>query len=206
MVCVWQPKAAFFRPARDGAARQAWERQTVRHRDWSAEASPAVVVMGVSGCGKSRIGRALAARTGAHFIEGDRFHPPENIAKMQAGLALDDADRAGWLRRLGEETAALVVTGERGVLACSALKRAYRETLRAAVPGLGVVFLDLPPEVAAARVAARKGHFMPESLIASQFATLEPPDHEARVLLLDATRPVAGLVVSAADWWVAGRG
>lgn len=171
-----------------------------------AEPGPAVVVMGVSGCGKSRIGRALAARTGARFIEGDRFHPPENIAKMRAGNPLEDADRAGWLARLGAESAAAIRHGERVVLACSALKRIYRDTLRAAVPGLGVVFLDLPREVAAARVAARKGHFMPESLVASQFATLEPPDNEARVLKLDATRPVAGLVTSAADWWAAGPG
>lgn len=167
----------------------------------SVGAGPALLVMGVAGCGKSRIGAALAARLGACFIEGDAFHPAANIARMQAGIPLDDADRAGWLDRLGIELAAATAGGGRAVLACSALKRAYRDRLRAAVPGLAGVCLDLPEEVAATRVATRPGHFMPASLVASQFVALERPRAEPRMLCLDATRPVAELVARAADWW-----
>ncbi|MGH2342998.1 gluconokinase [Segnochrobactraceae bacterium EtOH-i3] len=166
----------------------------------SVGAGPALLVMGVAGCGKSRIGAAVAARLGARFIEGDAFHPAANITKMQAGIPLDDAHRAGWLDRLGIELAAATAGGGRAVLACSALKRAYRDRLRAAVPGLAIVFLDLPEEVAAARVAARPGHFMPASLVASQVATLERPDGEPRMLRLDATGTADDLVAAAARW------
>ncbi len=165
---------------------------------------PALLVMGVSGCGKSRIGAAVAVRTGARFIEGDAFHPAENVATMSAGIPLEDADRAGWLVRLGAEMAAALAAGDPVVLACSALKRAYRDVLRAAVPDLALIFLDLPQEVARARVAARPDHFMPSSLVPGQFATLEPPRDEPRMLRLDATRPVADLVEAAAVWWTRG--
>jgi gluconokinase len=164
----------------------------------------ALVVMGVAGCGKSVVGAEIALHSGGRLIEGDAFHPPANIEKMSAGHPLDDEDRAGWLTRLGEEMAAALRNGECPVLTCSALKRAYRERLRQAVPGLGFVFLELPREVATDRCAHRPGHFMPASLVDSQFATLEPPHGEARTLVLDATQPVAVIGKQAADWWKAG--
>ncbi|AIZ33007.1 gluconokinase [Pseudomonas sp. K1(2024)] len=160
----------------------------------------AIVVMGVAGCGKSCVGSAIAARSGGRLIEGDAFHPAENIRKMSAGIPLDDNDRAGWLTRLGEELQAIVKAGERPILTCSALKRRYRETLRQAMPGLGFVFLELSPEEAERRVLARPGHFMPASLIDSQFAALEPPHGEPLTLALDATRPIAALAERVNDW------
>lgn len=164
---------------------------------------PAIVVMGVSGCGKSSVGEAVAEARGVRLIEGDEFHPPENIAKMSAGIALTDADRAGWLAHLGEEAAAAVTGGNEVILTCSALKRRYRDQLRAAVPGLGFVFLELTRAVAAERMTHRPGHFMPASLVDSQFATLEPPTGEPCVLTLDATLPLGDLAARVAAWWTA---
>lgn len=106
----------------------------------------ALVVMGVSGCGKSAVGAEIAKNSGGRLIEGDAFHPQANIEKMSAGHPLNDEDRAGWLTRLGEEVAKAVSNGEKPVLTCSALKRIYRDRLRAAVPGLGFVFLELTKE------------------------------------------------------------
>jgi len=162
----------------------------------------ALVVMGVSGCGKSSVGAAIVGRSGGRLIEGDSFHPEANIAKMSAGTPLDDQDRAGWLLRLGEEMRACIESGQRPVLTCSALKLKYRETLRNAVPGLGFVFLELTREEAANRVAHRPGHFMPASLIESQFATLEPPTGEALTLPLDATVPIVELAQQVENWLV----
>lgn len=162
----------------------------------------ALVVMGVSGCGKSSVGAAIVGRSGGRLIEGDSFHPEANIAKMSAGTPLDDQDRAGWLLRLGEEMRACIEYGQRPVLTCSALKLKYRETLRNAVPGLGFVFLELTREEAANRVAHRPGHFMPASLIDSQFATLEPPTGEALTLPLDATVPIVELAQQVENWLV----
>ena len=137
-----------------------------------------LVVMGVSGCGKSTLGAALAARLGVAFVDADDLHPPANRAKMAAGVALTDADRWPWLD---------LVTGvlqDRApvVVACSALRRAYRDRLRRAGE---VRFLHLaaPREVIAARLAARQGHFMPASLLDSQYATLEPPGPDEAVSL-----------------------
>ncbi|BBH46251.1 gluconokinase [Pseudomonas sp. KU43P] len=160
----------------------------------------AIVVMGVAGCGKSSIGAAIAARSGGRLIEGDAFHPAENIRKMSAGIPLDDNDRAGWLVRLGQELQATVKAGERPILTCSALKRRYRDTLRGAMPELAFVFLELTPAEAEKRVLARPGHFMPASLIESQFAALEPPHGEALTLPLDATQPVASLAETVDAW------
>lgn len=162
----------------------------------------ALVVMGVSGCGKSSVGAAIVGRSGGRLIEGDSFHPEANIAKMSAGTPLDDQDRAGWLLRLGEEMRACIESGQRPVLTCSALKLKYRETLRNAVPGLGFVFLELTREEAANRVAHRPGHFMPASLIDSQFATLEPPTGEALTLPLNATVPIVELAQQVENWLV----
>ncbi|WP_188983403.1 gluconokinase [Pseudomonas matsuisoli] len=157
--------------------------------------------MGVSGCGKSSVGEAIVRYSGGMLIEGDQYHPAENIAKMSAGIPLDDDDRAGWLARLGEVLAAAVAAGEHPVMPCSALKRQYRERLRYAVPGLGFVFLELSREVAGQRVSNRPGHFMPASLIDSQFATLEPPNGEPQTLVLDATLPIDRLGQLTAEWW-----
>ncbi|SEJ60622.1 gluconate kinase, SKI family [Azotobacter beijerinckii] len=163
---------------------------------------PALVIMGVAGCGKSSVGQALCALGGAIPIEGDAFHPPENIRKMSAGIPLTDEDRGGWLDRLCEELHRTIEAGQRPVLSCSALKRSYRERLRQAVPGLGFVFLELTPVVAARRVAERPGHFMPASMIDSQFATLEPPLNEPLTLTLDASsEDVQQLAAAAHQWW-----
>jgi gluconokinase len=162
---------------------------------------PALVVMGVSGCGKSSVGDAIVRHAGGVLIEGDQYHPAENIAKMSAGIPLDDEDRAGWLARLGELLAQAVAEGKHPVMPCSALKRRYREQLRNAVPGLGFVFLELTREVAGQRVANRPGHFMPASLIDSQFAALEPPNGEPGTLVLDATWSIDHLGQKAAEWW-----
>jgi len=165
----------------------------------------ALVVMGVSGCGKSAVGASIAEHSGGRLIEGDAFHPPENIAKMSAGHPLNDEDRAGWLTRLGEELASALRNGEQPILTCSALKLIYRQRLRDAVPGLGFIFLELTPEVAVERCKHRPGHFMPASLVDSQFATLEPPYGEPLTLVVDATLPIDTLGQQAADWWKASR-
>jgi gluconokinase len=156
-----------------------------------------LVVMGVSGCGKSAVGRRIAQLAGLPLIEGDEFHPHSNIEKMRRGLPLDDQDRAGWLERLGRE---LMRHPQGAVLTCSALKKAYRETLRAAVPGLRFVHLDLSQQQALRRVAARDSHFYPPSLVASQFEALEDPAAEARVLVLDAGLPVEEVALRAVEW------
>ena len=162
----------------------------------------ALVIMGVCGCGKSSVSDALCLRSGAVAIEGDAFHPPENIRKMSAGIPLSDDDRAGWLNRLCDELRLAVESGQRPVLTCSALKLRYRERLRSAVPGLAFVFLELSPEVAAQRVAHRPGHFMPATMIDSQFEALEPPLGEPLTLVLDATRDVEQLAEAAHEWWL----
>lgn len=150
-----------------------------------------VVVMGVAGCGKSAVGERLAARLAVPIIEGDSFHPQHNIDKMRRGLPLDDADRADWLRTLGEELARQPAGA---VLTCSALKRAYREVLRAAVPGLRFVHLALSRPAAHARVSSRPGHFYPPSLVDSQFAALEDPAGEPGVVVVDATLALPAVV------------
>ena len=155
----------------------------------------ALVVMGVSGCGKSSLGEALAQTLGWPLIEGDDFHPSANKAKMAAGRPLVDADRIGWLDRLGVE---LQAHPDGAVLTCSALKRSYRERLRAAAPGLRFAFLDLDLATAQARVSGRNAHFFSPRLVNSQFEALEPPTGEAGVLRLDATRPLAELTAAAA--------
>ena len=158
-----------------------------------------LVVMGVSGCGKSSLGAAVAADEGLPLIEGDNFHPPVNIDKMRAGVALTDADRADWLGTLGTE---LQRHPHGAVLTCSALKRAYRDTLRAAVPGLLFAFMEISQADAQARVEARAdAHIFPGSLVASQFATLESPAGEPGVLVLPATARLDQLTALVGVWW-----
>lgn len=134
-------------------------------------ASP-IVVMGVSGSGKSTVGAALAQRLRVPFADADDFHPAANIAKMTAGHALDDDDRYPWLEIIGDWLAQRCDTG--GVMSCSALKRSYREQLRRHCPDVQFLHLSGTPEVISRRQASRPGHFMPASLLASQFTTLEP--------------------------------
>ena len=130
-----------------------------------------IVVMGVSGSGKSTVGAALAQRLRVPFADADDFHPEANIAKMTAGHALDDDDRRPWLDSIGERLAA---HAEGGVMSCSALKHAYRDQLREHCPDVDFLHLAGTPEVIGRRQASRPGHFMPASLLASQFETLEP--------------------------------
>jgi gluconokinase len=156
-----------------------------------------VVVMGVAGCGKSLVGAQLASRLGVALVEGDDFHPPRNIEKMRVGTPLTDEDRGDWLQRLGGE---LQRQPDGAVLTCSALKRAYRDALRGAVPDLHFLHLALSPHQALERVAARTDHFYPPSLVASQFEALEEPAGEPRVHVVDATQHVDRLVEQAARW------
>ena len=165
---------------------------------------PWLVVMGVSGCGKSSLGAALAVGFGLPLIEGDDYHPPANVEKMSRGIALTDADRAGWLATLGQKLAA---APQGAVLTCSALKRSYREQLRAAVPGLRFVFMAIACAESERRGAARAGageHTVPASLVANQFATLESPVGEPGVLAVDATEPLGVLVGQVKAWLPAG--
>jgi gluconokinase len=157
-----------------------------------------IVVMGVSGCGKSSLGAALAADLALPLIEGDDFHPPANVAKMSAGVPLTDADRVGWLDTLGR---AMADAPSGAVLTCSALKRHYRAQLRSAVPDLRFVFLALARDEAERRVAARAAqHMFPASLVADQFATLESPVGEPGVLEVQATAPLADSVARVRRW------
>lgn len=165
----------------------------------------AIVVMGVSGCGKSSVAEALSERIGARMIEGDAYHPEQNVQKMRAGIALNDADRQGWLEQLAIELASVVATGSIAVLACSALKRRYRDTLRTGASDLGFVFLDVSPEVALQRVSLRSNHFMPATLVESQFRDLEPPTDEPRVLSVNGAEPLQLIADRAQQWWNASK-
>ena len=165
---------------------------------------PAIVVMGVTGCGKSVVGTALARALGLTFIEGDRLHPPENVERMRRGEPLTDALREGWLDAVGAAVRTANDRGEGAVAACSALKRAYRDRLRRQRPGIVFIHLVISREEARRRVAARQGHFMPASLVESQFATLEPPGADESALAVDGEMPVADIVL-AAERFLAGR-
>jgi gluconokinase len=154
-----------------------------------------LVVMGVSGCGKSHVGAVVAERLGLPLVEGDEFHSEPNRARMRDGIALTDDDRADWLDRLGAE---LRQRPDGAVLTCSALKRSYRDRLRSASPGLRFAWLDLDPASAEVRVAQRAAHFFPKGLVATQFEALESPHGEPGVLRVDALllpEAIAGHVV-----------
>jgi len=153
--------------------------------------------MGVAGCGKSSLGAALAAAEGLPLVEGDDFHSQQSRAKMAAGIPLTDADRAGWLQTLGEQLRARPAGV---VLTCSALKKAYRDQLRAASPGLRFAFLEIGRDAALQRVASRGSHFFNASLVDNQFATLESPVGEPGVLRLDALEPLDRLRQQASAW------
>ncbi len=150
-----------------------------------------IVVMGVSGSGKSTVGAALAQRLRVPFADADDFHPAANIAKMSAGHPLDDDDRHPWLERIGQWLAA---HPDGGVMSCSALKRAYRDQLRRHAPQTEFLHLYGTPEVIGRRQASRPGHFMPASLLQSQFDTLEPLDPDEGGLLIDVDQNVDSIV------------
>lgn len=155
------------------------------------------VVMGVSGCGKSAVGSLLASELGVPYVEGDDLHPPRNVARMAAGVPLDDADRAGWLAALRERIAAARAQGSGLVVSCSALKRAYRDLLRTGDPALRFAHLDGPRDVLASRVQGRQqtsGHFMPASLLDSQLRTLQPLQADEAGIVLDLRLPLSTLV------------
>lgn len=157
-----------------------------------------VVFMGVAGCGKSSLAQAVSSKLSLPLVEGDDFHPTENQTKMRQGTALTDEDRAGWLDALGAQ---LQAHPQGVLLTCSALKKAYRDRLRAASPGLRFVFLEIGRAQAHARVAARASeHLFPPSLVDSQFATLESPEGEAGVLKVQATEPIATLSAQVREW------
>ena len=140
-----------------------------------------LLVMGVAGSGKTTIGRGLAAALGVRFFDADDFHSPENIQKMARGEPLGDADRAPWLAALRDRIEAVLDARDCAVLACSALKQAYRQQLRVDAQRVPVVFLNGSPELICARLRERRGHFAHESLLGSQLAALEPPDDALEV-------------------------
>ena len=154
----------------------------------------ALVVMGVSGSGKSTIAEHLAARLGWRYVDGDLFHPPANVAKMSAGHPLTDEDRWPWLRAIAAEIDRLAAAGTRAVVACSALKRAYRDILVHGRDDVRIIFLDGTQDLIAKRLAARKGHFMPPGLLDSQLKTLEPPQPSEQPITVSIDASVDGIV------------
>lgn len=152
-----------------------------------------VILMGVSGAGKTTIGRMLACALGWDFHDGDDLHSAANREKMSSGAALSDADRQPWLAAISALIAGYLARGQSAVIACSALKRAYREILRGDPASVKFVWLDGEPELIAGRIAARRGHFMPPELLASQFADLEAP---AGALRIDVAAQPADIVAA----------
>ena len=156
-----------------------------------------IVVMGVSGCGKSHVGALIAEGLGLPLVEGDEFHSETNRALMRSGTPLTDANRGEWLDALGAQ---LQSRPGGAVLTCSALKASYRDRLRAAAPGLRFAWLELDPAAAQARVARRASHFFPAALVATQFEALEPPLDEPLVLRLDALQPPEAIADRVVRW------
>lgn len=167
----------------------------------TSERGHAVVVMGVAGCGKSTIGSLLAARWGVRFVDADDLHPPSNVAKMTAGVPLDDADRLPWLRRVGTVLAEETVLERDVVVACSALRRTYRDELRrSAGHDVTFVHLDADRDVLADRIAGRVDYFLPPALLDSQLAVLEPLDTDETGVTIDIAEPPDLVVERAAAW------
>jgi gluconokinase len=159
-----------------------------------------VLLTGVSGAGKSTVGRALADELGAVLVDADDFHPPASVAKMASGQALTDADREPWIASLVDELRRHTAAGERVVLACSALRRSHRDRLVAAASDVGVVHLHVRPEELARRLSLRTDHFMPPALLQSQLESLEPP-HAHEAIVVDGERPVDVVVADIVDRW-----
>jgi len=152
--------------------------------------------MGVAGSGKSTVGAGLARALGVEFVEGDDYHPAENVERMSRGIPLTDDDRAGWLRMLAARIREANDAGTGLVMTCSALKRSYRDVLRAEARGLRFVFLRGPRALIADRLASRRGHFMPASLLDSQFAALEEPSPGEDAWICDITESPQDLVAA----------
>lgn len=163
-------------------------------RDGAGEPAPHVVVMGVAGSGKTTVARLLADRVGVEYAEADRFHSEANIATMSAGTPLTDEDRAPWLAAIRDWLSAEADAGRSAVVSCSALKRSYRDVLRAARGRVWFLHLHGSPELLAARMTGRSGHFMPPSLLPSQLATLEPLGHDEDGLTVDVAVPPEEIV------------
>ncbi len=158
--------------------------------------------MGVSGCGKSTVGRLIAKRLACEFLEGDDLHPPRNLERMAAGIALTDLDRRDWLKAIAEQLADAHAARYGLIVSCSALKRSYRNQLRTASNDLAFVHVHGSVEVLEARMRSRTGHFMPPSLLASQLQTLEPPGADERCLTLDAALPAEQIAEQARVWLI----
>jgi len=152
--------------------------------------------MGVSGSGKSLIGAGLARALGVDFVEGDEYHSAENVERMSRGIPLTDEDRARWLRSLAARIREAKEAGSGLVISCSALKRSYRDILRADAAELRFVYLKGERELIAQRLAGRRGHFMPPSLLESQFTTLEEPQPDEDAWVCDITRPAQDIVIT----------
>ena len=157
------------------------------------------VVMGVTGSGKSTVGAMLAQTIGVEFVEGDEYHSPENVRRMASGSPLTDEDRADWLRSLAARIEEAKKAGNGLVLACSALRRSYRDILRAADPDLTFLFLKGSESLIAGRIAGRRDHFMPPPLLDSQLATLEEPAQDENVVVCDISRTPQSIVDAVVD-------
>jgi gluconokinase len=160
----------------------------------AGETPCALIVMGVSGSGKSTIADRLAQRLSWRYEDGDKFHPASNIAKMHAGHPLTDEDRWPWLQAIADEIDRACKAGERVVIACSALKRAYRDILVHGRSDVRIIYLKGTEQLIADRLAARQHHFMASELLASQFATLEPPDASENPVTVSIDAPVDAIV------------
>jgi gluconokinase len=154
----------------------------------------ALIVMGVSGSGKTTIGEMLAARIGWRYEDADSFHPAANVTKMSAGQPLTDDDRWPWLRAIADEIDRANAAGERVVIGCSALRRAYRDVLVHGRSDIRIVYLDGTQDLIADRLGQRKGHFMPPGLLTSQFGTLEPPTPDEHAVTVSIDAPVETVV------------
>jgi gluconokinase len=160
---------------------------------------PILLVMGVSGSGKTTTGSLLAGRLGWDYAEADSFHPPANLAKMAAGHPLDDDDRAPWLEAIGAWIDRTSAAGRPGVVTCSALKRSYRDALRSGRPQVRLIYLDADRETVSLRLTARTGHFFPSELLDSQYRDLEPPaedEHAVWVHVSDQPTDIVDLLLS----------
>ena len=158
-----------------------------------------IIVAGVAGSGKTTVGKLLADRLGCEFEDGDMLHPAANLAKMQAGMPLTDADRWPWLHVIETWMDQRISAGKTAVLACSALHRRYRDALLGGRPGARMAFLQISHEVAAARLAFRHGHFFPAQLLNSQFRDLQPPGPDEHVLIVDANQPAGDMAAEVAS-------
>jgi gluconokinase len=158
-----------------------------------------IVLMGVSGAGKTTVGRLLAEALGAEFAEGDAYHPPANIEKMRRGIPLEDADRWPWLQTLAAQIDRWLAAGQTVVLACSALKQSYRDVLAQARPGVRFVHLEGDKALIRRRLDARRGHYMPATLLDSQIAALEPPVDAITVDIAGAPEAIAATIIRLLD-------